>query len=332
MNTSIDISIYTSVYRGEAHLPQYTQAVLNVGRTLKEAGVGLEIVIISNDATDTERQLIEQLVTQAQDIMLVTPLFVGRETLYASWNRGIKAASGDYFGSWNIDDIRTAEGLLDGLQRFRDGCDLVEFATAIVRHTSMGQRTQVRAPYYKPQMIHRKARLSPFFMFSKSLYEHAGDFDPNFRIAGDFEWGSREIVRNSNVCHSDTVAGEFHIHGGNLSGSGDQLVNIRETLEDNMTLMRYQVWDIEQIRPLPDHQAIKTAWDEWGNPGDVKVPHEIANKLWGEQAESYWQQWKTEYVKRQRGYQLRRIPRAVIDATGLRPILARFGIVKRANS
>lgn len=331
MEKITDISIYTSIYRGEAHFPQYINAVLNVGRILHNEGIQLEIVLIANDATDAERAFIDDLTTQSTSIFSITPLFVEREPLYTSWNRGIEAASGTALCPWNIDDIRTVEGLIDGYRLIQNGCDLVDFPYTFVHHDRFGTRTKQRPALYKPERIHRKTHLGTFFMFSRELYNQAGGFDTNFRIAGDFEWGARSALRQCNYCKSDVIAGEFHEHGSNLSGrsASEDVINVLETLETDIVFLRHQIWDMAQLRPVPDHQALREAWETWGNPGDMRVPDDVAAKLWGDQAEAYWQQWKADYVKRQRDEQIRRIPRAIVDATGLRPLLARFGIVKR---
>lgn len=331
MKKSVNISIYTSIYRGAAHFPQYIDAVLKAASVLHANGIQLEAVLVANDATDQERQYINTLQEQAGDKLIVKTLFVDRETLYTSWNRGIEAASGIVLGPWNIDDIRTPEGMLDAYQLIQSGCDLIDFPYRMFQHNKLGTNAIERQATYNPAIIHRKTHLGTFFMFSRKLYERAGIFDANFRITGDLDWGARQVVRESRFCKSSVIGGEFHEHGGNLSGqsASEEVINVRETIEINMVYMRHQIWDIELIRPVPDHHKLREAWETWGNPGDIQVPSHIADKLWGAQADAHWQQWKAAYIKQQRGYRIRRIPRALIDAAGLRPLLARFGIVKQ---
>ena len=103
------ISLITSLYRSEKHLPDYIKRVQSVAA---QVDIPLEIVLVANDATETEHQLLATL--QQNATFPVTLIHTERENLYASWNRGFEAAQFDILGSWNVDDVRTAEGILAG--------------------------------------------------------------------------------------------------------------------------------------------------------------------------------------------------------------------------
>ncbi|MEL6526543.1 MAG: hypothetical protein AAFQ07_12630, partial [Chloroflexota bacterium] len=51
-----DISLITSLYRSDEHLPTYIEAVEAVARDL---ALSLEVVIVANDATEAERHLLD---------------------------------------------------------------------------------------------------------------------------------------------------------------------------------------------------------------------------------------------------------------------------------
>ena len=87
-----------------------------------------------------------------------------------------------------------------------------------------------------------------------------------------------------------------------------------------LVLLRHGQWDA--LRPV-DPALMLTTWEAWGSQGQ-DVPPEVAARLWGDDAEAFRQQWQRDRL----AARVRRIPRDVIDRTGLRPVLAQFGVVQ----
>src|SRR5262245_20873775 len=105
----MDISFITSLYRSARFLPLYTQRLLDAIQPLLQAHLTLEVLLVANDADDTERALINDLIVQAAcyaPALTIQAHYVPRENLYASWNRGLRLMQGDIFGFWNVDDFR----------------------------------------------------------------------------------------------------------------------------------------------------------------------------------------------------------------------------------
>lgn len=278
-----DISLITSLYRSEAYLPQYIQHVRDVATTLHKAHITLEIVIVVNDATPAEEQLLQTL--QAAVAAPVQVISVPRETLYASWNRGINAAQGDILGFWNVDDLRTADGLLDGYRRFHadDTLYLVDFPFFL--HDANGE-IAFHDTQFNPVNFSPKAVAAPFFLFRRTLYEQAGSFNENFRITGDYEWSKREIVRQTRYVLSDTIAGKFLIHDTNLSTGNNPL----EWVELDTVLIWHSAY--EHLRPVePD--LMYSVWHDWGHIGGT-MPDDIAEWLWGEGARDRYEAYNRE--------------------------------------
>ena len=105
----MSLALISSLYRSEAHLPTFTAAVYGFAKRLSERGIEAHYLPILNDASPREREQIDQLAQEinARYLGRMTPHYVARETLYASWNRGIalttKAPCISRF--WNADDI-----------------------------------------------------------------------------------------------------------------------------------------------------------------------------------------------------------------------------------
>ena len=311
----MDLSLITSLYRSEAHLPHYMTRVRAVAAQVAGTGLVLQVVVVANDPTPAERAILDKFSAQLANAQVVR-LEVPREPVYASWNRGIAASAGRCLAIWNVDDVRNAPALLEGVRRIEAGCDLVEFPFAVVQ----GRQTTQHPPQYQPEALGRKTRLGPFFVCSRELYNRAGPFDARFRISGDFEWCARPAVREARVCHGEAVAGSFFLHSGNLSGSH----NSREDIEDAIVMLRHGLY--HDLRPV-DARWLRTVWLRWGED-DTALPPEIAAQMWGPDAMANWQRWQRQQARIRLERLLRAGPRWIIARAGLRPLLARWGVVK----
>ncbi len=319
-----DISLITSLFRSEAYLRTYAQHVLRVAARVKAAGLVLEVIPVLNDASEQERTWINELVHAAEKAQsaVIRPLYTARETPYASWNRGLQAAEGRCLGVWNVDDVREADALIEGYRLISEGCMLVDFPFIFVRQKVWGriglEQCISHPVQYDPTVLTRKQRLGPFFLFARDLYQHAGPFDAHFRISGDFEWGSREVVSAACFCPGTCTAGRFILHGNNLSGTSNPL----EDVEDNVVFLRRGAY--EELRPV-DPELMRNCWEGGQN---AQLPTEIEEHLWGPQAGENWQRWLAARRKLRRSERWRTLPRRVIDWTHLRHLLARLGIVQ----
>ena len=135
------ISIITSLFRSEKNLRSYIKHLLRAAKEVSDAGLSLEVMVVANDASRAERDLIEALVAAGTDQLVVKPLYVARETIYASWNRAIEASSGLCLTPWNVDDIRTGAALIEGYHLIADGCQLVDFPFHFVTYSTSGSRS-----------------------------------------------------------------------------------------------------------------------------------------------------------------------------------------------
>lgn len=312
-----DISIVSSFYRVAAHLTLFVQRATQVASELHAQGVSVEFVIVANDVLPEERVVIDAF---ARDVGDVRVFSVERETLYASWNRGIRAATGEAIGFWNADDARTSNGLLDGLTRLRNGCELVYFRFEIHQN---GRKLRDFAPTASDEVVHRRRmQAGPFFMFRRELFDRVGPFDERFRIVGDWEWCVRALEA-TRFCHSPVNAGTFFIHGENLSNLG----SARDLIESNV--VRLLMGKYGEITPAPPAE-MRDVWNLWAQT--KRLPPEVEAILWGAGAEEAWERWRIEEPRRRaaarRQEKLRAVPKWIVDRLGLRGVLARLGIVK----
>ena len=305
------IALISSLYRCEQHLAAFSAALLGFAKRISQAGLAVHYLPIVNDASPSEREQIDELARaiNAAQHGRMTAHYVARESLYASWNRGLASSDAEAFSFWNADDIRAADAFLAGYRALQAGADLVDFdftRVATVRRLGLFPRTerQLVPCLYNPARFSRSNGIGPFFMARRSLYAAVGAFDANFHIAGDTEWASRAFP----VCQFQRIpssGGDFLVHGGNLSNTGSG----REDIEVNIIHMRRGNW--QELRPA-DPDAMRAAWQEWGNNRRIVLPAEPAEYLWGAGAQSRWRRYQRE---RRQPAQLRRL-RLALAARG----------------
>ena len=313
----MSIALISSLYRCKNHLPTFTAAVFGFAKLISGSGISVHYLPIVNDATAYEREQIDLLTREinANYFGRMTPYYVGRESLYASWNRGIALSQSPYFAFWNADDIRSAEAFIVGFRALQSGATLVDFPFTRVstkrRFGIVPRESRQMAPrLFHPQRLGRGNGLGPFFMASRSLYQRVGAFDDNFQVAGDMEWAGRAQPYAS-FHAADQSGGDFLIHGENLSNTGGD----REEIEVNIIFLRRGEW--QQLRPV-DPRAQYQAWTSWGNTSGIRLPDDVADFLWGPAAEDRWRRYRQE---RRQGPLRRRI----------RLALARRGLLRSAE-
>jgi hypothetical protein len=295
----MDITLITSVYRAEAHLPTYAARIQKVLGEIQTANIQLEMLIIANDATPAEKAIL--------DTLPVRVVHVPRETLYASWNRGIQLASAPFFGFWNVDDERHSDGLIASYWLLQQGYTLVDTPFRVINTDAnhRAQRDYVHPVCFSPTVFTRKNPMGPFALMRRTCYDQVGAFDEHFRIVGDLDWGGRAQTI-AHFAPLDFPGGTMHIHGNNLSSTGRPL----QAVEENIVFLRRGQWD--ELHPADPH-LMRESWAAWGKQ-DRELPPAVADWLWGSAAQTRFQNYQRE---KQQPYWLQR----------LRLSLARRGIL-----
>lgn len=319
----MDISLLVSFYRVQQHLPKWLRHAERVAHEVKQAGRSLEYVIVTNDAQPDEIALLE---TFAQTVPNVQVHHVGRESLYASWNRAAQHATGQIFGFWNADDQRTAQALIDGWRLAQGGARWVYFPwTNITTYGRWRVRQNVFPPIPPEPQRKRRFFVGPFVMFTADFFREVGTFDPRFRITGDWEWVNRALDQ-APITPSTVNAGRFHIHGGNLSGE-----NTAKYCESNIVHLLSGSYD--DLHPTPP-DIMRQTWERWASDLPT-LPTSVQAQLWGEGAQAEWDAWQIADQHRRRRVArsevIRSVPRWFIDTFRLRGWAARLKLVKSAH-
>lgn len=218
------ISITSSLYKTEEFLLTWRKKVTSFAEKSEKLGLKFEINAIANDPSEAELKILNELAKAPWFNLHCVP----RESFYASWHRGVEVANSLVCTSWNVDDDRNPEAMLDGLRLIKSGAEIVYFPYVYKRYVKvlglefLAKKALVNPPEFDQKKFSCEMHCGPFFMFTKDSYQKVGPFDPSFRIAGDFDWCVRAAkivtLRKSNV-----ISGFFCKRVGNLSGGKNPL-------------------------------------------------------------------------------------------------------------
>lgn len=254
------VSIVVSAFHSEHYIRRF---VRNVHRFAEEIQsfpwLSIEIVLVLNSPSATELREIRGLSGIECSQLRMQSTSVPRETLYASWNRGIALARGDVLGFWNVDDARFGAAVAEAAVAIHRGAQLVYFPLA--RETRwrkwgfipQARRVVVDAPEFERDAFRRNFLIGPFFMFSRDLYGAVGPFDEQFYITGDLDWSLRAMAVTS-FTRCGTIAGVFLNEWRGLSMSGSE----RAVAEHKVIYARHGLTDCLQ----PVSESLLAEYDE----------------------------------------------------------------------
>ena len=214
MSFSPQLSILTSIYRGEAYLAAFLDQV-----AAQSLFPQTELVAVLNEGSSEEKKLLRQFSEAHPDqvqVLDVEPV----ETLGASWNRAWRAARAELLAIWNIDDRREP----DSLQRQRDA--LVEHPDwalcygDYVRVAAYGEQDGVRrnTPRFSRSYFQRAfPQDGAFWVYRASVAESVGYFDEQFLVGPDFDYSVRMALAGLQMGRVDGLIGYFTDEAKGLS-------------------------------------------------------------------------------------------------------------------
>lgn len=232
------VTLITSLYRSEKYLSSFLQQAAECLSRINTAGTSAESLIIANDATPEEKNMLKSV----SDNPFFRVLFVPREPLYATWNRGVSEAKGDLIGPWNVDDMRFPEAVIEAERLVLAGADVIYFPFIIKRYISvagvsfpvMRKKIQGEVLNFERRKFETGMICGPHFMFTKNAFEKVGYFDEQFKIAGDFDWCTRAAALGLNFRLAQSFSGVFRVDGNGLSAGATN----RKLQENSLVYLR----------------------------------------------------------------------------------------------
>ena len=229
-----DLALISSLYQTEQFIDAWAKNITDVHQALKGTHCNVVQQVIANEPSTYEQSILDDL----SKYLWFSYIAVSRESLYASWNRAIANSNANAYSPWNVDDTRTANAIVDGLEWIRAGASLVYFPFVYKHYLSafnfefLVKRYTVTPPPFERKRFINEMHCGPHFMFTRNLYDAVGTFNETYKVAGDFEWCTR-AARVAEFTRSDTVSGTFFKRKNTLSGGKNltQILENRRVLE-----------------------------------------------------------------------------------------------------
>ncbi len=218
------ISIITSLYRSERHLSLFLRRARHISEKLNVLGIAHEFLMLPNDPSETEMKMLEDAASLLPAIRIIKR---ARESIYATWNEGVRNAKFNMVTPWNVDDARFAAGFAEISRKLDPEKAMILYSPFIyvrfIRILFMKLPAKVKRfipPLFESKRFQREMHAGPFFAATKRCFDEIGFFDESFRISGDYDWMSRaagcpaiEFVRG------EKTSGIFTNDGTTISGS-----------------------------------------------------------------------------------------------------------------
>jgi glycosyltransferase involved in cell wall biosynthesis len=232
----IKVTAIVSTYKSE----RFMRGVLVdlTGQTLFRSGA-MEIVVVDSGSPENEGAIVETFIAAHPDT--VRYFRTERETLYAAWNRAVKLSRGRYLVAANTDDRHAPdafERMADALDRTPVGLVYTDALLTSGENETFARNGATRVWKLPDFSIRQALADCPFgclVMWRKELHDKVGDFDPTFRIAGDYEFFLRAALA-SGARHLDQALCLYFESSKNLSYGDQDAVN----REVNSFLPRYR--------------------------------------------------------------------------------------------
>ncbi|MDB5260133.1 MAG: hypothetical protein JWN37_364 [Candidatus Nomurabacteria bacterium] len=217
-------TIVTSLYRSSEYLPGFLEKTEKLHKQLHFRGVTFEHIIITNDITKEEDEIFNK------QTLTIRRIDVARETLYASWNRGIKLSTYPYITFWNVDDDRYVEAFEEAevlLKKERK--EIMYFPFVYKRYIVAGpinilvKKYVVHPALFDKERFQREMHLGPFFILHKNIFDTIALFREDLKITGDFEF-NRRAAEIYSFTRMDSIAGSFNSYGKGLSTTSKEQI------------------------------------------------------------------------------------------------------------
>jgi hypothetical protein len=205
-----------------------------------------ELVIVANDRSPAEQAAMDHF----RDVWTeqVQCFVVPRETLYASWNRGVNAAKADLLTIVNVDDLRSPAGLQAQVTCLEEEPAALFCYGPYVVVSEFGATNgrAISPPDFDAIEFTRSMHAGPFFAWRKAFGGANLYFDEQFRGGGDFDFVIR-LARLGRGIRTMEGLGSYYDRGAGLS-TGSSLQPTERTVIE----LRYGIYDKLDYHYLPE--------------------------------------------------------------------------------
>lgn len=253
MYESYRVSAIVSTYNSEKFINGCLQDL--IGQTLYHKNE-LEIVVIDSASPQREGDIVKRYTNEYPHI--VYERTSERESLYASWNRGIKKARGKYITNANTDD-RHHPAALERLAELLDDNSESMLAYSYCKVTKTPNQMWAdcpadhvyRYPEYYPPLCLLHYMFGPQPLWRKKVHGRIGMFDPTLIAVGDLDFNIRFCLAGLKAIRVPEVLGLFLVTENSITSSfshqSQEKAHIMEkwrSPENVLSLYAAAGWDI----------------------------------------------------------------------------------------
>ena len=212
VETGYRVTAIVSTYQAERFIAGRLENLLQQG--MHQDGA-LEIIVVDSASPQREDRIVRRF--QADSAHLHYLRTARRETVYAAWNRAVRASSGRYLINANSDD-RFADDALAALAAALDEDPDIAAVYGDWRVTDTAnvpldpERAQPlwRYPDFDPRLLYHGQISSHAPMIRRSVFGRIGPYREDLAVFGDREWMLRLALAGLRVGHIDRVVGLYY--------------------------------------------------------------------------------------------------------------------------
>ncbi|MDR1562145.1 MAG: glycosyltransferase, partial [Dysgonamonadaceae bacterium] len=188
-----------------------------------------------------------------------------RESLYRTWNRGIRLAQGEYITVWNVDDVRFPNSILQQAEALDKNPETAiaygDIWVSKVYGECSGFCTSSPVNNYNKDFF-KQYHISCFQMWRKAIHETIGYYDEQFKCVADFDFQIRAAIHFPFVKTNDILGIYLEDQPHKLSANG------LSNMERNIVHLRYGAYQhlnlvlLRQAKRLYKQNKL-LFFDEW---------------------------------------------------------------------
>lgn len=174
------ITIITATYNAELVLENLIQSII------PQKNEKIEFIIIDGNSKDNTIEIIKKYGGYI-DFWISEP----DKGIYDAWNKGIKAATGDWIMFIGADDELMPDALSTYIRYLKQNLNSSELDILTSKRRMIDQSGKeirvVGGKWIWPQCLKGMMISHPGAMHNKRLFDTYGNYDTSYRIAGDYE-------------------------------------------------------------------------------------------------------------------------------------------------
>ena len=201
----------------------------------------LEIIVVDSCSTQNEEAIIKEFQKKYKNIKYIKT--DTRETVYAAWNRAIKAATGKYITNANTDDRHRKDAFEVMANTLEKNPDIsLAYADVIITEKE-NQTFETCTPvgvyrwldWNREDLLNKGCFMGPQPMWRKTIHDEYGYFDESLVTSGDYEFWLR-ISQTHTFLHIPEFLGLYLKSPASIEHSNRD----RQKYENQKILQMYQ--------------------------------------------------------------------------------------------